>query len=55
MKSLQGTTETKIDLVHDVIKESLRFKRKTLAKALEETLHQLEGNFGQSRLPNGAR
>ncbi|KAL1464461.1 hypothetical protein WDU94_004109 [Cyamophila willieti] len=55
MKSLQGSNETKADLVHDVIRESLRFKRKTLAKALEETLHQLEGNFGPPRLNNGAR
>ncbi|XP_017299468.1 integrator complex subunit 6-A-like [Diaphorina citri] len=56
LTTLQGSTETLMDLLHDIIKESLRFKRKTLAKILEDILHKLEAsNFGPPRLNNGTR
>ncbi|XP_004930243.1 integrator complex subunit 6 [Bombyx mori] len=44
LKQLQGTVDIKKEVLRDVINESLRFKRKALAKLLEDFLAGLEKN-----------
>lgn len=44
LKQLQGGVDNKKEVIRDVINESLRFKRKTLAKLLEDFLAGLEKN-----------
>lgn len=44
LKQLQGGVDVKKEVIREVINESLRFKRKTLAKLLEDFLAGLEKN-----------
>lgn len=44
LKQLKGDVEHKKDVLRDVINESMRFKRKTLAKLLEDFLVGIEMN-----------
>ncbi|CAG4965219.1 unnamed protein product [Colias eurytheme] len=44
LKQLKGSVEIKKEVIRDVISESLRFKRKALAKLLEDFLVGLEKN-----------
>ncbi|XP_037298700.1 integrator complex subunit 6 isoform X2 [Manduca sexta] len=44
LKQLKGSVDIKKDVIRDVINESLRFKRKALAKLLEDFLAGLEKN-----------
>lgn len=44
LKQLQGGVDVRKEVVRDVINESLRFKRKALAKLLEDFLVGLERN-----------
>lgn len=44
LKQLQGGVDVKKEVIRDVINESLRFKRKALAKLLEDFLAGLEKN-----------
>lgn len=44
LKQLQGSVDIKKEVIRDVINESLRFKRKALAKLLEDFLAGLEKN-----------
>ncbi|XP_075971454.1 integrator complex subunit 6 isoform X3 [Anticarsia gemmatalis] len=44
LKQLQGSLEVKKEVIREVINESLRFKRKALAKLLEDFLAGLEKN-----------
>lgn len=44
LKQLQGGVDVKKEVVREVINESLRFKRKALAKLLEDFLAGLEKN-----------
>ncbi|KAL0851278.1 hypothetical protein ABMA28_007112 [Loxostege sticticalis] len=44
LKQLKGGVDTKKEVIRDVINESLRFKRKALAKHLEDFLAGLERN-----------
>lgn len=44
MKDLKGSVDVKKEVIRDVISESLRFKRKGLAKLLEDFLVSLERN-----------
>ncbi|CAB3240509.1 unnamed protein product [Arctia plantaginis] len=44
LKQLQGSVEVKKEVIRDVINESLRFKRRALAKLLEDFLTGLEKN-----------
>ncbi|CAK1601893.1 unnamed protein product [Parnassius mnemosyne] len=44
LKQLKGSVEIKKEVIRDVISESLRFKRKGLAKLLEDFLLSLEKN-----------
>ncbi|XP_022117379.2 integrator complex subunit 6 isoform X1 [Pieris rapae] len=57
LKQLKGNVEVKKEVIRDVISESLRFKRKALAKLLEDFLVGLERNGSSTslnlkRLPN---
>lgn len=44
LKQLQGGLDVKKEVIREVINESLRFKRKALAKLLEDFLAGLEKN-----------
>lgn len=44
LKQLKGSVDIKKEVIRDVISESLRFKRKALAKLLEDFLAGLEKN-----------
>ncbi|XP_050666237.1 integrator complex subunit 6 [Leptidea sinapis] len=44
LKQLKGSVDIKKEVIRDVISESLRFKRKVLAKLLEDFLTSLEKN-----------
>lgn len=44
LKQLKGSVDIKKELIREVINESLRFKRKALAKLLEDFLAGLEKN-----------
>ncbi|XP_014356267.2 integrator complex subunit 6 [Papilio machaon] len=44
LKDLKGSVDVKKEVIRDVISESLRFKRKGLAKLLEDFLESLERN-----------
>ncbi|XP_026493645.1 integrator complex subunit 6 [Vanessa tameamea] len=44
LKQLKGSVDVKKEVIRDVISESLRFKRKTLAQLLEDFLAGLEKN-----------
>lgn len=44
LKQLQGSVDHKKEMIRDVIKEALRFKRKPLGKLLEDFLASLEKN-----------
>lgn len=44
LKQLKGSVDIKKEVIRDVINESLRFKRKALAKLLEDFLAGLEKN-----------
>lgn len=44
LKLLQGGVDVKKEVIREVINESLRFKRKALAKLLEDFLVGLEKN-----------
>lgn len=44
LKQLKGDMDTKKEMIREVINESLRFKRKALAKLLEDFLIGLEKN-----------
>lgn len=44
LKQLNGGIEHKKEVIRDVINESMRFKRKALAKLLEDFLAGLEKN-----------
>ncbi|CAG9581296.1 unnamed protein product [Danaus chrysippus] len=44
LKQLQGSVDIKKEVIRDVISESLRFKRKALAKLLEDFIAGLEKN-----------
>lgn len=44
LKQLKGSVDVKKEVIRDIINESLRFKRKALAKLLEDFLAGLEKN-----------
>ncbi|CAK1544644.1 unnamed protein product [Leptosia nina] len=50
LKQLKGSVDTKKEVIRDVIGESLRFKRKALAKLLEDFLIGLERNGSSASL-----
>lgn len=57
LEGMKGTVEMKINLLKDVINESLRFKRRTLASHLDKQLKELKGLVTENSHPgnNGGR
>lgn len=54
LENIKGSLEVRIDILKDIIKESQRFKRRSLAKLLEDFVDNMVKNNHQ-RSNNGMR
>lgn len=55
LENIKGSVEVRADILKDIIKESHRFKRRTLAKLLEDFLESMITSNNHQRSNNGMR